>query len=81
MKHRASILLAILFAVVLMQLCRANVELKCNYETLAWQVQNENDQFKACIAANYQRTHRDAQKIAELEAKIKTLTAAPSRTN
>ena len=81
MKHLANILLATLFAVGLMQLYRANAELKCNYETLAWQVQNENDQLKACVATSYQRTHRDAQKIAELEARIKTLTAGQSRTN
>jgi len=64
-----------------MQLYRANVELKYNYDTLAWQVQNGNDQLKACIAANYQRTHRDAQKIAELEAQIKTLTAGQGQTH
>jgi hypothetical protein len=42
---------------------------------LAWQTKNKTDQLDAIIAANLQRTHQDARKIAELEAQIKVLTA------
>ena len=81
MKHLMNILLVTLFAVALAQLYRAQVELKYNYETLAWQEQGQTDQFGKTVAASYQRTHRDAQKIAELEAQIKVLTAEKSRAN
>jgi hypothetical protein len=57
------------------------MELKYNYETLARVVMSESDQFKALIATNSQRTHRDAQKMAGLEAQIATLTAEKSRGN
>ena len=64
-----------LIAAALMQLYRANMELKYNYEALTWQINNKTEQFNAIIAANFQRTHQDVQKIAKLEAQIKALTA------
>ena len=75
MKKLLNILLVTLFAGALVQLYQAHMELKYNYETLAWQEQGQTDQFAKIIGASYQRTHRDAQKIAELEAQVKTLTA------
>ena len=81
MKHLLNILLVALFAAVLAQLFRADMELKYNFEALAWQEQGQTDQFNMIIAASYQRTHRDAQKIAALEAQIRTLTAANGRAN
>ena len=79
MKQLSNMLLATLVAAALMQLYRAHMELKYNCEALAWQVNSDAAQLKASIATSYQRTHRDAQKIAELEAKIKALTAAKTR--
>ncbi len=73
--------LTILVAAVLMQLYRAHTELKYNYEALAWQVKCENGQLKAIIATGFQRTGRDARKIAELEAELKVLTAEKGRIN
>lgn len=75
MKHILNVLLVTLFAAALMQSYRAHLELKTNYESLAWQMKNKTEQFDAIIAADFQRTHRDVQKIAELEAQIKALTA------
>jgi hypothetical protein len=75
MKHILNVLLVTLFAAALMLSYRAHMELKTNYEALAWQMKNKTDQFDAIIAANFQRTHQDAQKIAELKAQIKALTA------
>jgi len=79
MKHNWNILLVTLVAVVLAQLFRADVELKYDCETLAWQEKGQTDQFEKIMATSYQRTHRDAQKIAALEAQIRTLTAEKSR--
>ena len=75
MKRILNILLVSLFAAALMQSYRANMELKSNYESLAWQMKNKTDQLDAIIAGNFQRTHRDAQKAAELETPKKALTA------
>jgi len=75
MKNILKILLVTLFAAALMQSYRAHMELKSNYEALAWQMKNKTDQFDAIIAANFQRTHRDMQKTADLEAQIEALTA------
>ncbi|MGH7994063.1 MAG: hypothetical protein ACREDQ_11140, partial [Limisphaerales bacterium] len=63
------------------ELYRAHMELKYDYETLAWQTKGEACQFKAIITTSYQRTHRDAQKIAELEGQIKALTARNGQAN
>jgi hypothetical protein len=81
MKRLLRILLVALFAVALAQLYRANMELKYNYEALAWLMESESYQFEANIAKSYQRTCQDAQKIAELEAQIQALTADKSRAN
>jgi len=51
------------------------MELKYNYEALAWQMNNKSEQFDTIITANFQRTQRDVQRIAELESQIKALTA------
>jgi hypothetical protein len=79
MKHLLRILPVTLFAVALMQLYQAHMELKYNYEALTWQMNNKTEQFDAIIAANLQRTHQDVQKIAELKAQIKALTAGANQ--
>ncbi len=81
MKRYSGMFLTILVAAVLMQLYRAHTELKYNCEALAWQMKRENDQLRAIIATDFQRTGRDARKIAELEAKLKVLTAEKGRIN
>jgi hypothetical protein len=81
MKHFLNILLVTLFAVALAQLYFANMVLKYNYDALAWQEKGQTDQFRQIIGTNFQRTYRDAQKISELEAQIKTLTTEKDRAN
>jgi len=81
MKSLLNILLVALFAVVLAQSYRAHMVLKYNYEALAWQEKSQTDQFDRIIAASYQRTHLDAQKIAALEAQVRTLAAEQGRAN
>ena len=71
MKRYLGMLLTSLAATALILLSRTNVELKYKCETLAWQAKGETDQLKAIIAPNLERVRRDAQKIAELEAKLK----------
>jgi hypothetical protein len=68
-------LLVILIAIALMQLYRAQMKLKINCEELTGQVECDGEQINACVTAAYARTYQDAQKIAELEAKLKALTA------
>jgi hypothetical protein len=81
MKHLLNISLVTLIAVALMQLYRANMELKYNYEALTWQMNNKTEQFNAIIAANFPRTYRDAQNVAKLETQIKALTAGKGPIN
>ena len=73
MKKLLNILLATMVAGAVLQLYCTNMKLKYNCEALAWQVKGENDQLKTLLATNFRRTHRDAQKIAELEAKLQEL--------
>ena len=73
MKKLLNILLAAMVAGALLQLYCTNMKLKYNCEALAWQVKAENDQLKTLLATNFQRTRRDARKIAELETKLKEL--------
>lgn len=79
MKNLLNMLLAILVATALLQLYRAHMELKYNCEMLAWQVKSDDEQLKAGMRNSYKRTHQDAQRIAELEAKVKALTPEQSR--
>ncbi len=79
MKNLLNMLLAILVATALLQLYRVHMELKYNYETLAWQVKSDDEQLKAGVRSSFQRTHQDAQRIAELEAKLKALTPEKGR--
>jgi len=81
MKHLLNILLVGLFAVALAQSYRAYMELKYNYETLVWQEKGQTDQFGKILATSVQRTHLDGQKIAALEAQIRTLTGENGRAN
>ena len=81
MQRLLNILLIAPFAVALAELYRADRELKYSYEVLAWEEKGQTDQFEKIIATSYQRTHRDAQKIAALEAQINTLTAEKGRAN
>ena len=75
MKHLLSILPATVFAAVLLQLFCAHLELKYNYEALVRREKSQTDQFGKIIGTGLQRTHQDAQKIAELEDQVKALTA------
>jgi hypothetical protein len=81
MKHLLRILPATVFAAALMQLYCAHMELKYNYEALAWREKCQTDQLGEIIGTGFQRTHRDAQKIAELEGQIKALTAKNGQAN
>ncbi|MGH7993482.1 MAG: hypothetical protein ACREDQ_08195 [Limisphaerales bacterium] len=74
MKKYLNMLLVMLVAAALMQVYRVYVDLKSNYNALTWQVQSDGEQLCAYMAAADVRTHQDARKIAELEAKLKTLT-------
>jgi len=80
-KRLLNILLVALFVVVLAQLYCADVELKYDYEAIAWRDKDQTDQFNKIIAASYRRTHQDAQKIAALEAHIRTLTSEKGLSN
>jgi len=81
MKHLANILVAALAAGALIQLYCVHAQLKYNCDALAWQMRNENDMLKSTVATSFRRTHQEAQKIASLEAQLKTLTAGTSRSN
>jgi hypothetical protein len=63
-KSLLNITVIILFSIALMELYRENMELKCNYEALAWQMENKIDQLYAFNAALYRRTHQNAQKTS-----------------
>jgi len=80
-KNLPNLLLGTLLAAALLLLYRAHMELKYNFESLAWQVSGEAGQFKSTIATCYQRTHQNAQKTTELEVQIKTLATLNGRTN
>jgi len=80
MKHLLNILSVTLVAVAVAQLYRGHMELKYNYETLAWREKGQTDQFSKILETSVQRTHRDAQKIAELEGQVKALTANNGQT-
>ena len=45
MKSVLNIAPFILFAIALMLLCRANMELKYNYESLEWRMKNKTEQL------------------------------------
>jgi len=81
MKNLLKMLMVMLAAAALMQLYRANMELKYYSEALTGQLESEDAQLRACIVGAYARTHQDAQKIAELEAKLQTSTADKGLTN
>lgn len=58
----------ILVAVALMQLYRAHMELKYNYESLEWRMKNKTEQLDLANAALWQRTldhGRDNSKVAQ----------------
>ena len=75
------IVLVALLAAALMQLCVAHLELKYNYEAVAWVAKNDHEQLKAIVTAGFQRMHRDAQRIADLEARLTALTAQKAQSN
>ena len=81
MKNLLKILLVAVLAVALAQSYHSHMVLKYNYEALAWQEKSQTDQFEKIRATSCQRAHRDAQKIAALEAQIRTLTAEQGRFN
>jgi len=68
MKSLLNIVLVTLFAMALMQLYRANMELKYNYESLEWRMNNKTEQLDRLNAALWQRTAahgRDNSKVAQ----------------
>jgi hypothetical protein len=79
MKHWSNILLVTLVAAGLMQLYRAHVELECTCDVLAFQVKSQSDMLRGTSRHFSERTHQDAQKIAELEAKLKAMTAGKTQ--
>ena len=79
MKHWSNILLVTLVAAALMQLYRAHVELECTCDVLAFQVRSEADMLKGTSRHFSERTRQDAQKIAELEAKLNALGAGKTQ--
>jgi len=79
MKHWSNILLVTLVAAALMQLYRANVELECTCDVLAFQVRSQTDMFRGITHRFSDRTRQDAQKIAELEAKLKAMNAGKTQ--
>lgn len=56
LKSLLNIAPVILFAVALMQLYRANMELKYNYESLEWRMKNKNEQLDLINAALWRRS-------------------------
>jgi hypothetical protein len=56
MKRLLNITPVVLFAVALMQLYRANMELKYNYEALVWQMNNKNEQVNMILSTIFRRT-------------------------
>lgn len=62
MKSLLNITPVILFAVALMQLYRANMELKYNYEALAWRLEDKTEQLDEITATLFQRTRQNVQK-------------------
>jgi hypothetical protein len=62
MKSLLNITPVILFAVALMQLYRANMELKYNYEAFAWQMKNKTEQLEVSTATLFRRTYPNVQK-------------------
>ncbi len=73
MNHRSSILLFTLVSGALMQLYIAHVEMEYTCEVLAFQVSSQADMLKGTACRFGERARQDAQKIAELEAKLKAL--------
>jgi hypothetical protein len=54
----------------------AQIDLKYVSEASVHQMECENDQLKELLKSNVQRTRNDAQKIADLEARVKGLAIA-----
>lgn len=68
MKSLLNITPLILFAVALMQLYRANMELKYNYESLEWRMENKTAQLDVVNAALWRLTFAqrpDSSKVAK----------------
>jgi hypothetical protein len=75
LKHLAAILATALASAALMQLFCANMELKYTRETLAWELKCEDK----LLTMRNERMRRQAEKIAELETKLKALTAGKTQ--
>lgn len=68
MKSLLNITPVIAFAVALMQLYRSNMELKYNYESLEWRIENKTEQLDLVNAALWRRTLNygpDISKVAQ----------------
>ena len=75
MKHLLGILVVVLVSAALMQLLCAHLELKYTRETLAGELKGEAN----LLAMSNKRTRRQAEKTAELETKLKALTAGKTQ--
>lgn len=51
----------LLIAVALLQLYRANMELKYKCESLEWQMKNKNEQLDVIAATLFRQINQDAQ--------------------
>ena len=67
MKSVLNIAPFILFAVALMLLYRANMELKYNYESLEWQMKNKTEQLDLINATIWRRTLAQVPDSAKVE--------------
>lgn len=79
MKHWSNILLVTLVVAALMQLYRAQVELECTCDVLAFQAKSQADMLRGTNRHFGERRRQDAQKIAELEAQLRALNAAKTQ--
>src|SRR5215471_18646564 len=61
MKSLLNITPVILFAVGLMELYRANMELKYNYEAFEWQMKNKTEQLDEINATLFRRAYQNVQ--------------------
>jgi hypothetical protein len=75
MNNFLKILMVTVVAAGLIRWYGAHMELKYRCEALDWQVESYGKELNACIVSACGRSYRDAQKIAELEVKLKALTA------
>ncbi|MGA9780444.1 MAG: hypothetical protein ACLPRE_00095 [Limisphaerales bacterium] len=75
MKYLLKILMVTVVAAGLIPLYGVHMGLKYRCEALDGQVESYDKELNACVVSACERSYRDAQRIAELEAELKALTA------